>query len=307
MFQLLSILFFCAIFNRIQTQYTFLNVTTNLCLQTNYLYCRNMTNIQYRTANGACNNLAKPWLGISVSPMKRINNVNSAYADAAGNPRSKAVSGKPLPNARDVARAVMFPKDSFHNSTVFHTLFGQMVAHDISLSPQPQDATGRNMECFCHDVNNPLCIVTGIPSDDTINSNQACFALPRTTSTNLNWNCMTGFREQINRLTAWLDLSEIYGTNDAKMNSLRSKVDSGYLFTQTITGNSRPVFQFGPSGANQCLRDTVQMPCFNSGEGRTNENTALASVQAVFLRQHNLIAATLQNLTGWTNSFSKYT
>jgi hypothetical protein len=40
------------------------------------------------------------------------------------------------------------------------------------------------------------------------------------------------------------------------------------------------------------------MPCFKSGEERTNENTALTALQAIFLRQHNLIAEKLQIMTG---------
>lgn len=196
--------------------------------------------------------------------------------------------------------SVLYPNDILYNATVFHVIFGQLIKHDLSMSPQPQDITGRNMQCTCNDTNNPFCMVVQTPSNDKINQDESCFAIPRTTSSKKNWNCQSNFREQINKLTSWLDLSQLYGSDDNKMNNLRSNVDSGFLNTQILPGFDKHVFMSGQSGPNQCLRDTPKMPCFNSGEERTNENTALTAVQVLLLRQHNLIARQLKNLTGWT-------
>ena len=90
------------------------------------------------------------------------------------------------------------------------------------------------------------------------------------------------------------------------MQSLCSQTEIGLLNCQTLPHlNKRPVFMPGPSGPNQCLRDTVQTPCFNSGEGRTNENTALTAIQALLLRQHNLIAQKIKNLTNSSDLFQE--
>lgn len=113
--------------------------------------------------------------------------------------------------------SVLYPKDIFYNATIFHVIFGQIVAHDFAMSPQPQDSTGRNMQCTCNDTNNPLCIVVQTPSNDLTNEDSSCFAIPRTSSSNLNLNCDKSFREQINRLTSWLDLSQLYGKKNPKI------------------------------------------------------------------------------------------
>jgi hypothetical protein len=213
-------------------------------------------------------------------------------------PKISYNSGKLLPNPQTVALSVLSVNESYSNVTVLHVLFGQLLKHDIALSPQPQDANGRNMKCNCNDTRNSLCMVVQMPTNNTINREISCLAIPRTSSSNINWNCFSSFREQINKLTSWLDLSQIYGTNSIVASSLRNATDSGFLNSQILTGFNRSVFTAGPSGSNQCLRDTKQMPCFKSGEERTNENTALTALQAIFLRQHNLIAEKLQIMTG---------
>ena len=177
---------------------------------------------------------------------------------------------------------------------MLNVIFGQLLKHDLALSPQPKDTTGRNMQCSCNDTKNPLCMVVQMPTK--MNQEISCLAIPRTASSNLNWNCFNSFREQINKLTSWLDLSQLYGSNEFAALSLRNVTDSGFLNNQMLF--NRSVFMAGLSGANQCLRDSQPMPCFNSGEERTNENTALTALQTIFLRQHNSIAQKLQSMTG---------
>jgi peroxidase len=296
---LLSIIFLFKI-NLILTQYTLINITTQLCNPNNYNHCSMPNAIQYRTISGDCNNIEKQWIGKSYSPMKRQG--SSAYNDALGTPRRKGVSGKLLPASRKVAMSINYPNEEISNVTIFHLLYGKMISHDISDSPFPQNSNGRNMVCYCNDTSNPLCLVLPTTVDDVINKDQACMTTPRTLSTNLNWNCRNGFREQINKLTAWLDQSHIYGNNDATAQRLRSKIDSGFLLSQKLPGFNRevfPAFQASAREASQCLRDTLSTPCFESGEGRTNMNTGFTAVQVLFLRQHNLIAQFLKDKNGW--------
>ena len=85
-----------------------------------------------------------------------------------------------------------------------------MITHDIADSVQPRDNFGRNIECFCNITNNSLCMVLPTTADDTIDLDQACMAMPRTSTTSLNWLCQNSFMEQINRITSWLDMTQIY-------------------------------------------------------------------------------------------------
>ena len=274
-------------------------ITNQLCNLTRY-QCGTPLTLNYRTINGACNNLAKPWIGSALTPMKRFNGLLPSYADSFSNPRIRGVSGKLLPSARQVAMALTFPNDKLSDINVFHVQYGQMVSHDLANSPQPQDLQGRNMQCYCNSTD-PYCMIMPTTSDDLIYLDQPCMSIPRTISTNINSQCLNiTYNEQLNKLTTWLDMTHIYGFNAPGSARLIDPTNSGFLLARKVAGLDTLVYPTGASGANQCLRDTVNFTCFQSGEGRTNENMALAAIQVLFLRQHNLIASILKTQNGWT-------
>ena len=300
-FKFIVFVFFSRIISLLAQNFVIPTINSQLCNLANY-QCGTSLTLNYRTINGSCNNLIKPWIGTALSPFKRLNNLQPLYADQASNPRVKAASGKPLPAARQVAMQLTFSENRFASVTIFHVQYGQMIAHDLSNSPQPQDITGRNMQCYCNSTD-PYCMILPTTSDDIIDLDQPCMSIPRTISTNFNWQCQNiSFKEQLNKLTSWLDMTHIYGFNAPGSARLRDPTDSGFLLTRKIPGLDMPVFPTGASGANQCMRDTVNFTCFQSGEGRTNENMALAGIQVLFLRQHNLIAKILKTQNGWTGS-----
>lgn len=76
-------------------------------------------------------------------------------------------------------------------------------------------------------------------------------------------------RTQINVITAWLDASQVYGSNKEKADSLRLFKD-GKLLT---------------SGDNMLLKDSNGF--YVAGDPRTNENIGLSSIHTVFFREHN--------------------
>jgi hypothetical protein len=91
-------------------------------------------------------------------------------------------------------------------------------------------------------------------------------------------------RQQINQITAWIDGSMIYGSDKATAESLRTFV-GGQL--KTSAGALPPVDSAGR---------------FVAGDVRANENVELSSMHALFIREHNRIAAKLarENPT-WTD------
>ena len=263
--------------------------------------CNNSLALNYRTINGLCNNLVQPWIGSVRTPMKRFQNAPSAYSSISCDPVSIAADGTELPPSREVAMHLNFPEDVFIDLNVFYVQFGQVLAHDISNSVNPGDEQGRALQCFCNDTSNPLCMVLPTTKDDTVNQDQDCMGLPRTVGVNYNWNCETSaYREQINGLTSWLDNSNIYGYNLPGSQRIRNTTESGFLKVRQIEGLAGPVFPRAASGSNQCLRDSIQFPCFQGGEARTNENLILAGIQVLLFRQHNLIAKILKSQNGWT-------
>lgn len=99
-------------------------------------------------------------------------------------------------------------------------------------------------------------------------------------------------REQLNLLSAFIDGSQIYGLNQDRENELRAF--QGGLLISAAGGNGKT---FLKQGSDTSCRDTnARTQCFVAGEGRTNENLALASLHTIFNRNHNKIARALASV-----------
>ena len=61
----------------------------------------------YRMIDGSCNNMDRPWWGMSRSPFKRL--LHSVYADGLNEPRTHSFTNKPLPNPRYIALSLHEP------------------------------------------------------------------------------------------------------------------------------------------------------------------------------------------------------
>jgi hypothetical protein len=100
---------------------------------------------KYRSNDGSCNNLANPLYGSSNIPYKRL--LAPAYADSFNSPRTKAVSGNPLPNPRTLSLSLSPPisgQKLTQNTTHLFPLFGQFLTHDIAGA-----STTTGIYCFC--------------------------------------------------------------------------------------------------------------------------------------------------------------
>ena len=129
-----------------------------------------------------------------------------------------------LPMAREVSNwlheeIISQPKD-FKN-TMMLMQFGQFVDHDISLTPEfnlePERGEGENC---CKDRNmSPECFPMDIPPGDH-HFNTTCLDFVRSAP----YSCIppTIQREQFNSITAYLDGSQIYGSEESMQPLLRS-------------------------------------------------------------------------------------
>src|SRR5262249_39957365 len=82
-------------------------------------------------------------------------------------------------------------------------------------------------------------------------------------------------REQITDITSWIDGSMVYGSDKTTADSLRTFI-KGQL--KTTAGNMLPTDSAGN---------------YLAGDTRANENIELTSMQTLFMREHNRIAAQL--------------
>ena len=86
---------------------------------------------KYRTPNGECNNVKNPMWGVTGAAYLRL--MPPQYDDGVREPRSRSLSGPPLPDAVTVSARLIPSRDRPHEHlTAMAAIWGQFVAHDIS-------------------------------------------------------------------------------------------------------------------------------------------------------------------------------
>jgi peroxidase len=238
--------------------------------------------------DGTGNNLASPLQGSAGTDLLRVSPV--AYADGISSPS--------LPNNQS-ARVISdelnnqaYPANPSEDiSTVdgnslsdFGYAFGQFMDHDMDLTPT--DST---------DPNDILTILAD-PNDPSQMGDQTFYRSVIDPATGAG----TGKpAQQVNAITSYLDLSQVYGSSDAIADALRTH--SGGLL-KTSPGNMLPYdnstyFTAAQLSLFNMANDSGMVPTaslFVTGDVRGNENVELTALQTLFLRNHNSIAGQLQ-------------
>lgn len=95
----------------------------------------------------------------------------------------------------------------------------------------------------------------------------------------------------MNFATAFLDGSAIYGSTPKSSDDLRL-LEGGLL--KTDFGGLLPLDEHNPN----CRLSTLdgEKLCFRSGDERVNHNAGLASLHTLLVREHNRIAAALEEV-----------
>jgi peroxidase len=111
-------------------------------------------------------------------------------------------------------------------------------------------------------------------------------------------------------LSSYIDGTAIYGLDSVRSNALRSFSGGALLTSSGVAAvasaglTSRTYLPLSTSDStctacytyNNCTTKNTIYNCFLGGEWRTSENLALTSIQTLFNREHNRIAATLASL-----------
>jgi hypothetical protein len=119
-------------------------------------------------------------------------------------------------------------------------------------------------------------------------------------------------RQQVNAITSYLDLSQVYGSTDFIADALRTH-SGGHL--KTSPGNLLPYnnlayFTQAQLDALNMANDAQQVPSANlfaAGDRRANENIELTSLQTLFVRNHNRLADQLSAMNPHHFGFSSWT
>ncbi|XP_068191410.1 eosinophil peroxidase [Antennarius striatus] len=294
--------------------------------------CRTIANLNnYRTITSVCNNLKNPRQGASNTPFARF--LPAQYSDGISKPigfRNQTFNNVFLPLVRQVSNNILPTTDAgVVNDTEFShmvTLFGQWNDHDLTFTPFSPSirsfSNGLNCEDSCEQTD--PCIPIQIPRNDPRLPVGPDSCLPAfrsapvcgTGTSAFNFGQEPNKREQINALTAYLDLSQVYGSEDKLAQYLRNLTnDGGLLRVNTqFKDNNRELLPFHPLEVKMCAtrrrvtNDTnaEEVPCFIAGDVRVDENIALTSIHTLFMREHNRLARQLKRINPQWSSETLY-
>ncbi|XP_034565821.1 eosinophil peroxidase isoform X2 [Notolabrus celidotus] len=295
--------------------------------------CRTTPNVnKYRTASSVCNNINNPRKGASNTPFARF--LPAEYDDGIAEPKgwdvNRTFNNFILPLVRQVSNNILSTTDAgVVNDTEFThlvTLFGQWNDHDLTFTPFSPSivsfSNGINCEESCERTE--PCIPIALPPNDPRFHPGPENCIPSFRSAPV---CGTGFsaynfggepekREQINALTAFLDLGQVYGSEDKLALSLRNlSSNDGLLRANTeFKDNGRDLLPFHSLDVNICATrarttndsNAKEVPCFLAGDVRVDENIALTSLHTLFFREHNRLAGQLKRLNPHWDSETLY-
>ena len=215
---------------------------------------------ELRSIDGLGNNLLTPWWGAADFTMLRL--VAADYEDGLGAP-----SGSDRPSARSVSNLVVAQDGSILNAAGVTDMvwqWGQFLDHDLDETPIADPA-----EAF--DIAVPL----GDLWFDPFATGAETIALNRS-----GYEFEAGVRQQVNLITAFVDASNVYGSDAARARELRTLDGTGRL--RTSAGEMLPYNEGGFANA-----PSNESHYFLAGDVRANEQIGLTAMHTLFMREHN--------------------
>ena len=213
-----------------------------------------------RSIDGTNNNEADVMMGSAGVALLRL--VEADYADGVS-----TLAGEERESARLISNEVCDQEESItnrHAATDMVWQWGQFLDHDIDLTEgtHPTEAA---------DIPIPLGDEFFDPFDtgtQTMDFNRSAFAGGSRP------------RQQTNQTTAWIDGSNVYGSDAIRADTLRAHDGTGRLATSD--GNLLPFNLTGLPNAGGAGADL-----FLAGDVRANEHVYLTAMHTLWMREHN--------------------
>jgi peroxidase len=218
---------------------------------------------EFRSFDGAGNNLTHPEWGAAKTDFARMAPVD--YADGISAAR---LSGRP--NPRSVGLALFRQSTSLPNNRLlsgYVYAFGNFISHDT------QNTVSGTTESV------PFLI----PSNDDIYAQNQTVPLPRSLFDPATGKSRDNPRQQINFASAFIDASQVYGSDATTASVLRggpANPGAKLRTSNDINGDAEnllPRNAFGPA---------PDAP-FVAGDDRVNDNIVLTAMHTLFMREHN--------------------
>ncbi|KAG8198932.1 hypothetical protein JTE90_015139 [Oedothorax gibbosus] len=271
---------------------------------------------KYRSFDGLCNNFNHPRWGASLTPFVRL--LPAVYENGFSSPigwtKSVLYNGFPKPSARVVSTQVVSTDFVSEDSEYSHMLmqWGQFLDHDLDFSmPSISHASFTDrVDCATSCETVAPCFPIEVPPNDRRISRTQCMEFVRSSSvcgsgiTSVFFNKVEP-REQVNQLTAFIDASNVYGSNEAVAQHLREMSSNrGLLRSGVLMSTGKPLLPFNDGQPIDCKRDLAEstVDCFLAGDVRANEQLGLLAMHTLWMREHNRIAKELFNYNRhWDN------
>lgn len=273
--------------------------------------CTNMCyHLKYRSIDGTCNNLQNPSWGASLTGFRRIAKpiYENGFSTPIGWNKGQLYFGFPKPAARLVSTTVISTSTITQDDKITHMVmqWGQFLDHDLDHAiPSVSSESWDGVDCKRTCEHAAPCYPMEVPPNDPRVTNRRCIDLVRSSA--ICGSGMTSIlfdsiqpREQINQLTAYIDASQVYGYTTQFSRDLRNLTsEDGLLRIGVNFPNQKEMLPFAsPTDGIDCRRDLEEssINCFAAGDIRVNEQTGLAAMHTIWLREHNRIARELKEI-----------
>lgn len=226
-----------------------------------------------RPIDGYGYNEANPTWGATFDVQPRLSPAD--YSDGISEPKLGIFFGRE--NPRIISNRLFAQEaqiDSDLELSDFTWVFGQFVDHDIVLSENSHELLDNIV----------------VPADDEHFASGTIISMFRSEAA--EGTGVTTPREHINNITAFLDLSNVYGSDEYRATWLRSHIDgklkvgSGNMLPwNTIDGNFNGNLDPNAPHMADDTRSLTKM--YVAGDVRANENPLLIAYHTLFVREHN--------------------
>eukprot|EP01094_Clydonella_sp_ATCC50884_P022136 TRINITY_DN503_c0_g1_i3.p1 TRINITY_DN503_c0_g1~~TRINITY_DN503_c0_g1_i3.p1 ORF type:complete len:447 (+),score=118.39 TRINITY_DN503_c0_g1_i3:181-1521(+) len=179
------------------------------------------------------------------------------------------------PEPREVSnRLFSGSAEDLRSLSDMHMFFGQFIAHEVVHSGPPLEG-GEPLH---------IPVPAGDVWFDPLGTGEA--VIPFTRSETMG-DAPGTRRRVINRATAWIDGSAIYGSTESRAQALRNDTHPEYMAVSYYEyGTLPPLNTKGLIMENEAHR-VPESELFAMGDPRGNENPVLIAIHTIFLREHN--------------------
>jgi hypothetical protein len=228
---------------------------------------------EYRPIDGYGNNPFRPEWGTAEIHLLRES--GPYYADRISEP-----TGGNRPNPRNVSNALFAQTDSTPNPNLsdFMWTWGQFLDHDFSLTEGGDEPL-------------PIAVPVGDPVFDPDFTGAAIIPFTRAVFDPDTGDSSANPRQQINQITAFIDGSNVYGSDEARAAWLREGVGGRLKVTPSAVGDLLPYNDGSQPNAGSPEVPDLSTELFVAGDIRANEQPTLCVMHTLFVREHNYQAA----------------